>query len=178
MPLSHSFVYLRGEVESDVITVYSPKKFPGLGMSSNLIKDFALKGHKVRVRKEATHQKRRKKNISPVVAATINQSISNNSGTSQSEAESSQLLQSVPHLLPQRIVSNLRKFIPQSYPQHTLSTHVYTCRTVPQLFLLMTLSVHTTALAVVVAYKLPLVTIIFYQNLFHSKLSLNIFRKP
>lgn len=102
VPLSHSFVYLRGEVESDVITVYSPKKFPGLGMSSNLIKDFALKGHKVRVRKEATHQKRRKKNISPVVAATINQSISNNRGTNQSEAESSQLLQSVPHLLPQR----------------------------------------------------------------------------
>lgn len=61
VPLSHSYVYLRGEVDSSVITVYSPKNFPGLATSSNLIMDLASKGHKVRVRKESTLQKRRKK---------------------------------------------------------------------------------------------------------------------
>jgi hypothetical protein len=125
VPLSHSFVYLRGEVKSDVITVYSPKKFPGLGMSSNLIKDFALKGHKVRVRKESTIQKRRKKKLSPVVATTITQSINNCRETNQSKAENSQQLQPESHLLPQRTEQFQPMHPTVILPIHPINSYLY-----------------------------------------------------
>lgn len=81
VPLSHSYVYLRGEVDSSVITVYSPKNFPGLATSSNLIMDLASRGHKVRVRKESTLQKRRKK-TSPATTSSAKSVTSRSSSAS------------------------------------------------------------------------------------------------
>lgn len=54
-------VKFRTEAISSVITAYSPKTFPGLATSSDLIKEIAQQGHKVRVRKESTLNRRRKK---------------------------------------------------------------------------------------------------------------------
>lgn len=56
-------VKFRSQVLSNIITAYSPKNFPGLVTSSDLIKEIALQGHKVRVRKESTLNRRRKKNV-------------------------------------------------------------------------------------------------------------------
>lgn len=94
VPLSHPFVYLRGEVESDVVTVYSPKKFPGLGKSSSLIKELALKGMKVRVRKESTLQNQRKKKSSAVITAAITQSLTKTTETKHIEPNYNQQSQS------------------------------------------------------------------------------------
>lgn len=54
-------VRFRTETISSVITAYSPKNFPGLATSSDLIKEIAQQGHKVRVRKESTLNRRRKR---------------------------------------------------------------------------------------------------------------------
>lgn len=54
-------VKFRAEVASSIITAYSPKNFPGLGTSSDLIKEIAQQGHRVRVRKESTLNKRKKR---------------------------------------------------------------------------------------------------------------------
>lgn len=102
VPLSHPFVYLRGEVESDVVTVYSPKKFPGLGKSSSLIKELALKGLKVRVRKESTLQNQRKKKSSAVITAAITQSLTKNTETKHIETNNNQQSQSGLYTSPQQ----------------------------------------------------------------------------
>lgn len=51
----------RAQTVSNVFTVYSPKSFPGLETSSDLIKQIASQGCRVRVRKESTFK--RKKHI-------------------------------------------------------------------------------------------------------------------
>ncbi|KAK9475055.1 velvet factor, partial [Dipodascopsis tothii] len=43
----------RAQVSSDAMTVYSPKKFPGLDISSALMREIASQGGKVRIRREA-----------------------------------------------------------------------------------------------------------------------------
>ncbi|ANB14342.1 hypothetical protein AWJ20_5311 [Sugiyamaella lignohabitans] len=53
------FLTHRGQILSDLISVFSPKMFPGLETSSDLIKDIANQGCKVRVRKESTMKRRR-----------------------------------------------------------------------------------------------------------------------
>ena len=50
----------RASITSNVITVYSPKLFPGLDSSSDLIKEIASQGCKVRVRKESSTKRHRK----------------------------------------------------------------------------------------------------------------------
>ncbi|KAK9322375.1 velvet factor-domain-containing protein [Lipomyces orientalis] len=49
----------RAEAVSDVLTVYSPKKFPGLDVSSALTREIASQGGKVRIRREARLRGRR-----------------------------------------------------------------------------------------------------------------------
>lgn len=54
-------VEFRADAISSIITAYSPKNFPGLATSSDLIKEIAQQGHRVRVRKESTLNRRRKR---------------------------------------------------------------------------------------------------------------------
>lgn len=49
----------RAQTTSGVITVYTPKTFPGLESSSDLVKEIASQGCKVRVRKESSTKKKR-----------------------------------------------------------------------------------------------------------------------
>ncbi|KAK9316214.1 velvet factor-domain-containing protein [Lipomyces starkeyi] len=49
----------RAEAVSEVLTVYSPKKFPGLDVSSALTREIASQGGKVRIRREARLRGRR-----------------------------------------------------------------------------------------------------------------------
>ncbi|KAA8912612.1 hypothetical protein TRICI_003450 [Trichomonascus ciferrii] len=49
----------RAQTTSGVITVYTPKTFPGLESSSDLVKEIASQGCKVRVRKESATKKKR-----------------------------------------------------------------------------------------------------------------------
>lgn len=74
-------VRFRAETISSIITAYSPKNFPGLGTSSDLIKEIAQQGHKVRVRKESTLNKRRKR----VHLVSKSSSLSMSSSTSNAD---------------------------------------------------------------------------------------------
>lgn len=76
-------VLFRAETVSSIITAYSPKNFPGLGTSSDLIKEIAQQGHRVRVRKESTLNKRRKRSHLDQISEAL--SISNS--TSHGEAQ-------------------------------------------------------------------------------------------
>lgn len=49
----------RAQTTSGIITVYTPKTFPGLESSSDLVKEIASQGCKVRVRKESATKKKR-----------------------------------------------------------------------------------------------------------------------
>jgi hypothetical protein len=51
----------RGREHSDIIVVYSPKAFPGLETSSELIREMASQGCKVRVRKESMLKRKKLK---------------------------------------------------------------------------------------------------------------------
>lgn len=57
----HRVVLHRARAISNTFTVYSPKCFPGLNTSSDLIKEIALQGCKVRVRKKTKLQKKKLK---------------------------------------------------------------------------------------------------------------------
>ncbi|KAK9452109.1 velvet factor-domain-containing protein [Limtongia smithiae] len=57
----------RAETVSDPLTVYSPKRFPGLDVSSALTREIASQGGKVRIRREARPRTKRQ-NSNPAVA--------------------------------------------------------------------------------------------------------------
>lgn len=56
---SYGVIKHRAQTTSNIITVYSPKTFPGLESSSDLVKEIASQGCKVRVRKESTSKRKR-----------------------------------------------------------------------------------------------------------------------
>lgn len=56
----------RAQVLSDIMTVYSPKKFPGLDISSALMREIASQGGKVRIRREARIRNRRNSAVAKV----------------------------------------------------------------------------------------------------------------
>ncbi|KAK9461437.1 velvet factor-domain-containing protein [Lipomyces oligophaga] len=74
----------RAQAVSDILTVYSPKRFPGLDVSSALTREIASQGGKVRIRREA-----RTRAVRRAVATVSASSSSSSSSSSISSASSS-----------------------------------------------------------------------------------------
>ncbi|CAN6637343.1 hypothetical protein TRVA0_016S01354 [Trichomonascus vanleenenianus] len=69
----------RASVQSSTITVYSPKTFPGLETSSDLIKEIASQGCRVRVRKESTFKRKKQRhNSTPSLPPQVANSLVSN----------------------------------------------------------------------------------------------------